>query len=137
MGSTLKDMEQLADINDQMRRQLDRSNAIILELNRKLVERDAEITALRHQVNVWQVTGNAIMLCTVGREAPLSDSDVCNEINALRQQVAELQTMHNAVPVNAISRYYYGTMQIDGVYSDDEYNSDSSSIEIWMDGMTD
>lgn len=97
----------------------------------------AQKDALMAKLDVWERTGNAIMLCVVGREAPLSDSDVCGEINALRQQVAELQTMHNAVPVNAISRYYYGTMQIDGVYSDDEYNSDSSSIEIWMDGMTD
>jgi len=49
-------MEQLADINDQMRRQLDRSNVIILELNHRLVERDAEIERLRHQVAELQAT---------------------------------------------------------------------------------
>lgn len=56
-----------------------------------LANRDAEIAAFRQQVDAWQATGNAIMLCAVGREAPLSDSDVCGEINALRHQVAELQ----------------------------------------------
>lgn len=63
----------------------------LAEYQAQLAERDAEIAALKAKLSTWEDTGDAIMLCAVGREAPLSDSDVCGEINALRHQVAELQ----------------------------------------------
>lgn len=34
----------------------------------------------------WQAVGDAIMLCAVGRVAPLSDSDVCGVLSDLRNQ---------------------------------------------------
>ena len=42
------------------------------------------------QLEQWIATGNAIMLCATGKESPLSDSDVCGEIDRLRAQVDEL-----------------------------------------------
>lgn len=80
------------------------------KLNVALPERsedDAEIERLQAALSTWEQTGNAIMQCAVGREAPLSDSDVCGEINALRAQVAELQAWKGAVPVKALRYIVY------------------------------
>ena len=67
-----------------------------------IAERDAEIAALEAQVAEWERVGNAIMLCAVGREAPLSDSDVCGEINALRAQVKKLRAEIHAADIRGV-----------------------------------
>jgi len=55
MSDTLKDIERLADINDHFRRQLDKSNEIILELNHMVAKQAGEIAALRQQVHAMPV----------------------------------------------------------------------------------
>ena len=57
------------------------------------------------------------------------------EIAQLKAQVAELQAALDNTPLEALRRYYYGTMQIDGIYSDDEYLVDSDMIERWLKDM--
>jgi hypothetical protein len=39
------------------------------------------------QLEEYEYVGNAIMLCATGKEAPLSDSDVCGVIEDLRAQL--------------------------------------------------
>ncbi len=50
---------------------------------------EPEVVRLRESLTDWEKVGNAIMLCAVGREAPLSDSDVCGELIRLRQELAD------------------------------------------------
>ena len=53
---------------------------------------DAQVALHRQRytndIAEWERVGNAIMLCATGKEAPLSDSDVCGVIEELRAQVA-------------------------------------------------
>ena len=96
----------IADLQDNLqitRGALGESRRQIADRYAEIARLLAQIAELQQQVDVWQATGNAIMQCAVGREAPLSDSDVCCEINALRQQVTELQAWKDAVPVDAIA----------------------------------
>ena len=86
----------------------------------------AQKDALMAKLDVWERTGNAIMLCVVGREAPLSDSDVCGEINALRQQVAELQAWKDAVPVQSLVENFYSA------YARTGGNEDTRSAARWF-----
>lgn len=75
------------------------------KLNVALPERsedDAEIERLQAALSTWEQTGNAIMQCAVGREAPLSDSDVCGEINALRAQVKKLRAEIHAADIRGV-----------------------------------
>ena len=65
MSDTLKDIERLADINDHLRRQLDKSNEIILELNHMVAKQAGEIASLRQQVaelQAWKASVPVIAL---------------------------------------------------------------------------
>ena len=97
------EMYRALDTIADLRAQLSESRQQIGNRYAEIARLLAQIAELQQQVDVWQATGNAIMQCAVGREAPLSDSDVCCEINALRLQVAELQAWQDAVPVDAIA----------------------------------
>ena len=61
------------------------------------------IKALVAQVDEWERVGNAIMECATGKPGPLSDSDVCGEIAALRAQV-ETMIQAQAYAENTILR---------------------------------
>ena len=50
---------------------------------------DLKLIHLYSQLAERERVGNAIMLCATGKEAPLSDSDVCNVIEDLWQQIAD------------------------------------------------
>lgn len=50
-----------------------------------------EVARLNAIIEQWEVVGNAIMECVTGKPAPLSDSDVIGEINALRHRIAVLE----------------------------------------------
>ncbi len=65
--------------------------------------------------------------------AQLAERDA--EIAQLKAQVAELQAALNNTPLDTLRRYFHGTMQIDGIYSDDEYLVDSDMIERWFKDM--
>lgn len=66
-------------------------------------------------------------------QAQLAERDA--EIAQLKAQVAELQAALNNTPLDTLRRYFHGTMQIDGIYSDDEYLVDSDMIERWFKDM--
>lgn len=54
----------------------------------KLIE---EIRRLQEEVKEWQRVGNEIMIVATGKPSPLSDSDVCGEINKLRDDIDNLK----------------------------------------------
>lgn len=84
-------------------RKLDAANKTPMTLTERLLI--DEIRRLRAQVDSWIATGNAIMLCATGKEAPLSDSDVCGEIDRLRaQQAILIQAMWH---IREHSLYYH------------------------------
>ena len=67
MGNTA-DIEQLADINDHLRRQLDKSNEIIVELNHMVAKQAGEIAALRQQVAELQAWKAAVPVVPLKRQ---------------------------------------------------------------------
>ena len=69
-----------------LRADIDRSEVVIEALRAQVaLHRQRYI----NDIAEWERVGNAIMLCATGKEAPLSDSDVCGVIEDLRAQVAE------------------------------------------------
>ena len=109
MSDTQKDIERLADINDHLRRQLDKSNEIIVELNHMVAKQAGEIATLRQQVaeaerqwdNVRRDNAKLLRQLTENRHAYKRLHDVMEDVNRhkaeLRQQVAELQATVAAV----------------------------------------
>ena len=110
--------DKLVAQSDALKAQADKSNALILELNHQLVERDAEIAALRQQVaeaerqwdNVRYDNAKLLRQLTENRHAYKRLHDDMEDVNRhnaeLRQQVAELQAWKDAVPVKAILWYF-------------------------------
>lgn len=61
-----------------------------------LPEFAAEVIRLQETVAEWNEVGEAIMRAVVGREAPLSDSDVIGEVARLRYENAKLRAVAEA-----------------------------------------
>lgn len=66
------------------------------ELAQRVIELEAENARLRETVVEWNEVGEAIMRAVVGREVPLSDSDVIGEMARLRYENARLRAVAQA-----------------------------------------
>lgn len=62
----------------------------IYSRDRELLRMAEEARRLKAIIAQWEAVGDAIMECVTGKPAPLSDSDVIGEVNALRHKVDEL-----------------------------------------------